>query len=290
MDNDLNSSLARMQREGTADMPLATPIRAPTGPASAGTVHVYYRSGDDTLFLATSNNKPQLVYFSRTAHDQLMKANFEANMMVYIENVHQVIVDEVDDVSGQIVINWITSNNMYNPQPLTIAHLGMNNSFLDGCKLHHACHVFHLNRDLRGEDIRQRIFWHIRSSPQVDIEDFKIVLEWLKFDVGLVKEMMRKVAYKTLYGWIPDDEREQMMSYCVEYDQTKGTKLVEQMAKVEAEVKASIRAGAARRAREAGHAQSANEFLIPVHGSAADRVGAISPASDQGGAITPAAD
>lgn len=248
--------------------------RAPTGPASAGTAHVYYRSGDERVYLGTVDNKAKLVFFSRTASDQLIKANFEANKIVYVNKVRGVTVNKVDDAAGRIVFNWINTNNMHNPQPLTFAHLGKNNQFLDGCKLHHASHQFHLTRELRGEDIRERIFWYLRGSRKVKFEDFVIVFEWLSFDTGLIMEMKRKVAYHTIKGWISEEVRGKLMEWCVESDATKGTTLVQQMAEVETQVRAEMDAAEERREQQVAAATTVDENLVFVHESIAGKANA----------------
>ncbi|KAM0721395.1 hypothetical protein Q7P37_002319 [Cladosporium fusiforme] len=263
----LNTLLDSMRAKGARKADSSPVGRAPSGPASAGSAHVYYRSGDEKVYLGTISNKDKLILFSRTASDQLVKANFDANKMVYVLNVRAVVVNKVDDNAGRIVFNWINLNDMKSPSPLTFAHLGHKNTFLDGCKLHHAAHQFHLDRDLRGEDIRERIFWHIRGIKKVTIQDFQAVLEWLTFDAGLVKEMMRKVAYHTLKGWIPDAELDALFAMCQELDLAKGSKIVEQMVEIEAEVSAQIDATMAKREKEA-----ALDRLVVTHESVAGKI------------------
>lgn len=255
--------------EATTDMNPTSFRRAPTRPASAGSAHVYYRSGDEKFYLGTVSNKDKLVFFSRTASDQLLKADFNSNTMKYVNKVRGITVSNVDDTAGRIVFNWINTNDIHNPRPLTLAHLPKNYQLLDGCKLHHASNAFHLERDLRGDAIRASIFMYLRNLRKVTLEDFQMVLEWLYFDAGLVMEMKRKIAYQTIKGLLPDDERGRLMNWCVESDQTEGTTLVQQMVGAEAQVQAQMKASAARREQQAALAeQQMVDNLVVVHESA----------------------
>lgn len=188
---------------------MAFSVQPPTAPAG---MQVYTTIDDKKKLLGTVANKSKLLQFSHAAKQALP--------------ARELVLKGVDEAAGRTIVAWINGNNLTRPKPLHFQLLGSNPQFIDGCKIHHAAYMFLLRRDLRGDDIRNRLFDYIREIRNVTLAEFQMVQLWMHFDSGLMLEMKRKIAYHTVREWIPDDQRGQLMYYFLGYDVSNGTTLI----------------------------------------------------------------
>lgn len=205
-------------------------MKPPTGPAG---MQVYTTNDGKKKLLGTVANRSKLLQFSHAARQALP--------------ARELVLEGVDEAAGRTIIAWINGNSLTRPKPLLFRLLGSNPQFVDGCKIHHASYMFQLRRDLRGDDIRNRLFEYIRAIRNVTLAEFQMVQLWLYFDSGLVLEMKRKIAYHTVREWIPDEERGQLMYYFLGHDVSNGTTLVKEMVELEAFYTAEVAREAEKR-------------------------------------------
>ena len=187
----------------------------------------YYASAGNKIFLGTVDDATKFAHFSLIARDQLHSG--EARSEVNKGNQRKVIVGRVDREAALLVLKYINNNSMYQPEPITDAHVPTDSTFALRCKVHHACNVFRIPRQLCRDDLRDRVCFEIRQLPTVTCADLQLICETAYFDAGLMNIMQNKVAYHTLRGWMSEHELACIWQFVSEHDKVKGSNYVERI-------------------------------------------------------------
>jgi hypothetical protein len=199
----------------------ATPSKSPNG------VEIYYLDGENRIFLGVAEDKALLARFCTTGGDQL-KAAIESS-----EN--ELVLEPLDHAAGLIILRWINKNNTYNPRPLAFG-VPEQFSFELFIKIHHATHVFHVRRELRGKKVRQLLVGHINGLRETCFEDFKLAEERLQFDQPLVYMMRSQVLSMHLVSGLAEGEYDKIVQYCA----TKEEGLLKEMDSIETEIREGL--------------------------------------------------
>lgn len=261
-----NSQSSSMQVVTSKRNKRATPPRqeAAPSPAAPGTAHVYLHQGSETLFVGNVTNKTTFTTFSVAARRQLTRYNLRSKQNVIIPEAREVHIDEVDLSAAQIIVETINKTDIHKPKALLSSLVRGDSTISFKCEIRSACHAFGLHRQLSGDEVRNDILNYIRTLQTVTLDNTKLILEKVSFDNGLLVKIQQKIAVHTLNEWIPDQEREELMIYCLESDKTNGTHLVAGMMAAE---KVLVDERAACAAKVA--AQEAAENFTIVHSSTA---------------------
>lgn len=239
--------------------PAITPITSAT---TNGPAHVFYHNkSGDKVFLGPIADRNKLAHFSGKAYDQIISANWQPNNVDKLE----IIIPQVDYDAGRIVLKYIEYNNPHNPRPLTPNLLPARAAFAVSCKVHHACNTLRINRQARGEYLRNHLVATVRDTRPLTFIDFRLACEWVFFDVGLMKIMLNKVAFQTLKGWVSQDELAKIWNYVVESDNNKRTTWIEQLNAIFAvlDKEEKEKAAAKRAAKEQENATFVHESVAP---------------------------
>lgn len=191
-------------------------------------VSVYYcASAGNKIFLGTVDDAPKFAHFSLIARDQLHSGEARSEVNKGIQR--RVTVGRVDREAALLVLKYINNNSMYQPEPITDAHVPTDSTFALRCKVHHACNVFRIPRQLCGDDLRDRVCFEIRQLPTVTCADLQLICETAYFDAGLMNIMQNKVAYHTLRGWMSEHELACIWEFVREHDEVKGSNYAERI-------------------------------------------------------------
>jgi hypothetical protein len=165
----------------------------------AGTIDDYTIDDDGTnkIYLGRVTDKTKLAFFSR-AGDRLLnpdryskrfasssdsnlwlppKRRFQATELLLRSGVYK--------RAAEIVIRWINENNINDPEPFIFSYALFGTtppSFELALNVHHAMHAFDLDREVRGNFVRNAIFAYIntRNNPAIPTAaDFKHCMEQL---------------------------------------------------------------------------------------------------------------
>lgn len=247
----------------------------PTMPAAPGTAYVYFRHDKNKIFLDTADSKALLAHFSGAAAAQLLPANKHSTKIANTSTTREVVIDKVDPAAGRVVLMWICKNNLQQGKEtnLTLSDLPDNSSFAFRCKVHYAAaRAFRVSRTLRGNEIHSDLQQYIRTIAKVTLEDFKVVMEEVYFDAGLVNAMQQKVAKHLADGKLSKEEDSTLLSYAQKYDTERKTNIVAGVGTARQQILKERKEREDKAAKE-----KAAEELTVIHKSVADKPQVLSP-------------
>lgn len=199
-------------------------------PPTLGGVNVFYNaSRGNRVFPGTVDENSKFTHFSLVAREQLARDTAGSSKNSNASKKRSVTLGRIDHVAGLLVINYINTNNIHNPEPLTNELLPAASTFAFRYKVHQAFNAFRILRQVCGDDFRDRLCYEIRQLPIVTFADFQLVCETVPFDAGLMNVMQNKVAYHTLRGWIIEHELACIWEYVGKCDATKGRNYAERI-------------------------------------------------------------
>ncbi|GAB7336433.1 hypothetical protein MBLNU13_g09729t1 [Cladosporium sp. NU13] len=138
---------------------------------------------------------------SLIARDQLLLADARSSKSANKVNKREVTIGRVDREAGLLLLKYIKNNNIHYPGPITHDLFPTDSTLALRCRVHHACNVFRIPRQLCGDDFRDRLCFDIRQLPTVTCADLALVSETSYLDAGLMNVMQNKITYHTLRGW-----------------------------------------------------------------------------------------
>ena len=201
-----------------------------TEPTNLDNVNVfYYASAGNKIFLGTVDDGTKFAHFSLIARDQLLAANARSSKTANKGKQREVTIGRVDREAALLVLKYINNSDIHHPEPITYNLLPTDSTFALRCQVHHACNVFRIPGQLRGDHFRDRLCFEIRQLPTVTCADFQLICETAYFDAGLMNIMQNKVAYHTLRGWITEHELACIWEFVSNHDAEKGSNYVERI-------------------------------------------------------------
>lgn len=201
-----------------------------TEPTNLDNVNVfYYASAGNKIFLGTVDDGTKFAHFSLVARDQLLAANLRFSKTANKGKQREVTIGRVDREAALLVLKYINNSDIHHPEPITYNLLPTDSTFALRCQIHHACNVFRISGQLRGDHFRDRLCFEIRQLPTVTCADFQLICETAYFDAGLMNVMQNKVAYHTLRGWITEHELACIWEFVSNHDAAKGSNYVERI-------------------------------------------------------------
>lgn len=201
-----------------------------TEPTNLNNVNVsYYASAGNKIFLGTVDDGTKFAHFSLIARDQLLAANARSSKTANKGTQREVTIGRVDREAALLILNYINDSDIHHPEPITYNLLPTDSTFALRCQVHHACNVFRIPGQLRGDHFRDRLCFEIRQLPTVTCADFQLICETAYFDAGLMNVMQNKVAYHTLRGWITEHDLACIWEFVSNHDAQKGSNYVERI-------------------------------------------------------------
>lgn len=189
----------------------------------------YYARAGNKIFIGTIDDGTKLAHFSLIACDQLLLADARSSKSANKDNKREVTIGRVDREAGLLLLKYINSNNINYPEPITYDLFPTDSTLALRCRVHHACNVFRIPRQLCGDDFRDRLCFDIRQLPTVTCPDLALVCETSYFDAGLTNVMQNKVAYHTLRGWVTEQELACIWEFVSKCDAIKGSNYIERI-------------------------------------------------------------
>lgn len=189
----------------------------------------YYASAGNKIFLGTVDDGTKFAHFSLVARDQLLAANARSSKTANKDKQREVTIGRVDREAALLILKYINNSDIRHPEPITYDLLPIDSTFALRCQVHHACNVFRIPGQLRGDHFRDRLCFEIRQLPTVTCADFQLICETAYFDAGLMNVMQNKVAYHTLRGWITEHELACIWEFVSNHDAAKGSNYVERI-------------------------------------------------------------
>ncbi|KAK5112888.1 hypothetical protein LTR85_011115 [Meristemomyces frigidus] len=122
-----------------------------------------------------------------------------------------------DQKAAARITTWIATSDLTKPKPLSPDVLKLE-KFDDMVNVLATSHVFRIKRDIRGNELRDRIYEYIKQGP-LSFDEFAMVCDYLHFDVGLVKTAMHAVMFNKAKGGarIPPDMAK-IEAFCKQHD------------------------------------------------------------------------
>jgi hypothetical protein len=105
-----------------------------------------------------------------------------------------IVAEPANGKAAAHITTWMATNDIANPRPP--AWDPSIDYFDELCHLHLLTRCFCLKCDRRGDNIRDEIVRYINGSP-LSIDDFALIVEWLKFD----KELVHRAKQAVMRGW-----------------------------------------------------------------------------------------
>ena len=158
--------------------------------------------------VAKGLDKAKLIAFSGFAAEHL------SNKAGRVARNSVTLVKAVADADATArIMQWIANNDATNPKPMTLDDLQLE-CFDEIVAVHYTSNTLFINRDVRGNAVRDAIYDYTKQGA-LTVEEFATIVERLRFDVGLVKTAKHMVMYGKAKGGLnvpPDMAR--IESYC----------------------------------------------------------------------------
>jgi hypothetical protein len=202
--------------------------------APAGTIDVYTIDDDGTnkLYLSWVTDRTKLAFFSRAGGRLLnpdrysKRVTSSSSSSLWLPPKRRPQATElflrcgVDKRAAEIIIKWINENDINDPKPFTFSYalLGLKPpSFEPALNVHRAMHAFDLDREVRGQFVRNAIFGYINTHDNPAIPtaaDFKHCMEKTNFDGGVLGCMMTQLMWRSINRNIDPKQLAKIKEYC----------------------------------------------------------------------------
>jgi hypothetical protein len=203
---------------------------------ASGTIDVYTIDDDGTnkVYLGWVTDKTKLAFFSRAADRLLNPEKYSKRATSYSSNnlwlppkrrfqaTELLLRSGVDKRAAEIVVKWINDSSINNPEPFIFFYALFGTappSFELALNVHHAMHAFDLDREHRGQFVRNAIFYYIntRNNPAIPTAaDYKHCMEKIDFDGGVLGCMMTQIMWWSVNRNIDPVAREEIREYYAE--------------------------------------------------------------------------